>query len=171
MIAFDADEFAAASAHAARAAAIFTTLHDPWGELESGLLIAQVALARGDAGAGTLVADCDLVALDEAEPRQHRHLTRAWLAQSGGDWGKAADEIERARTAYRDWGQVGDHTPALLKRLAKLQWEGASRGKIGSWLQGVERSEADLSRFLVDAPSSPSSTTAVAASPSSPEEP
>ena len=157
MLAFDDDDFAGASIHAARASTLYATLHDPWGELESGLLIAQIALAKGDAGADALVADCDRILLDEAEPRQHRHITRAWLAQRGGDWAGAADEIERARTAYQDWAQTADHTPALLKRLSKLEWEGPSRGRIRSWLQGVEKSEADLSRFLVDAPSSPSS--------------
>jgi hypothetical protein len=155
MLAFDGDVYDEASLHAGKAAAIFAKLQDPWGELESSLIIAQVALARGDGGAATLVADCDRIVLDEAEPRQHRHLTRAWLAQSASDWGLAAEEIEKARTAFHDSAQTGDHTPALLRRLSKLDWQGPSRGRIGSWLQGVERSEADLSRFLVDAPSSP----------------
>jgi hypothetical protein len=155
MLAFDEDTFDEASAHAASAAKIFARLRDPWGELESSLLIAQVALARNDKAASKLVADCDLVKLDEAEPRQHRHLTRAWLAQRAGDWTAAAAEIEEARSSFHDWVQTGDHTPALLKRLSKLHWEGPARARIGSWLQGVERSEADLSRFLVDAPSSP----------------
>ena len=156
MIAFDDDSFDAASSHASKASTIFAKLRDPWGELESSLLLAQIALARGDSpGAAKIIAACEQVTLDEAEPRQHRHLTRAWLAQRGGDWSLAATEIERARTSFHDWVQTGDHTPALLKRMAKLDWEGPSRGKIGSWLQGVERSEADLSGFLVDAPSSP----------------
>jgi hypothetical protein len=155
MLAFDADDFAAASTHAERASRVFARLSDPWGQVESSLLLAQVALARGEEAAASLVAACDGVVLDEAEPRQHRHLTRAWLAQTRGDWSLAADEIERAKTAFPDSAQTGDHTPALLKRLAKLPWEGAARGHIGSWLQGVERSEADLSRFLVDSPSVP----------------
>jgi hypothetical protein len=155
MIAFDADEFDVAAAHAARAAVIFAKLKDPWGELESALLQAQVALATDDPNAKKLVKACDRVVLDEAEPRQHRHLTRAWLAQQEQDWTAAADEIEKARTAFHDWGQTADHTPTLLQRLSRLHWEGPSRGRIASWLQGVEKSEADLSRFVVDAPSSP----------------
>ncbi len=155
MLDFDADEFEGASVHAERALAIFTRLQDPWGQLEASLLLAQVALARGDADAPARVAVCDQAVLDEAEPRQHRHLTRAWLAQTRGDWRMAADEIEHARSCYHDWVQTGDHTPALLKRLSKLTWDGPARGRIGSWLQGVEQSEADLSSFLVDAPSTP----------------
>jgi len=155
MLDFDADDYPGASAHAQRAASIFERLNDPWGELESSLILAQVALARGDSDAEARVAACDKVVLDEAEPRQHRHLTRAWLAQLTGEWRMAAEEIERARASFHDWVQTGDHTPALLKRLSKLDWDGPARGRIGTWLQGVERSEADLSRFLVDAPSSP----------------
>jgi hypothetical protein len=155
MLAFDEDAFDDTEAHAARAAAIFANLRDPWGELESSLLLAQVALARGDSMASALVADCDRVVLDEAEPRQHRHLTRAWLAQQQGDWTRAAKEVDGARGAFADWAQTGDHTPGLLRRLSKLDWQGSSRTRIASWLEGVEKSEADLSRFLEDAPSSP----------------
>jgi len=155
MLAFDADDFRDATKHADAAARLFARLHDPWGELESKLILAQVALAKGDAAASGLVAACDTIALDEAEPRQHRHLTRAWLAQKNKEWITAADEIEKARTAFHDWAQTADHTPALLKRLAKLEWQGAAKGTLSSWLQGVEKSEADLSRFLIDAPSTP----------------
>jgi hypothetical protein len=155
MIAFDRDDFASASRHAERAAGIFARLSDPWGQVEASVLVAQIALAKGDKNAAKLVSASDGVALDEAEPRQHRHLTHAWLAQTKGSWTEAADEIEKARTAFADWGQTGDHTPALLRRLAKLTWEGPARGQINGWLSGVERSEADLSRFLVDAPSAP----------------
>jgi hypothetical protein len=155
MLDFDANEYDGASLHAERALLIFTRLQDPWGQLEASLLLAQVALGRGDADAQARVALCDEVVLEEAEPRQHRHLTRAWLAQTRADWRVAADEIELARSCYHDWVQTGDHTPALLKRLSSLKWDGPARGRVESWLQGVEQSEADLSRFLVDAPSTP----------------
>jgi hypothetical protein len=155
MIAFDRDDFPGAATHAERASRIFAKLSDPWGQVEASLLLAQIGLARGDKDAAKLVTASDGVVLDEAEPRQHRHLTRAWLAQTKRDWAAAADEIEKARTAFADWGQTGDHTPALLRRLSKLPWEGPARGQINTWLQGVERSEADLSRFLVDVPSAP----------------
>jgi tetratricopeptide (TPR) repeat protein len=143
MVAFDTDDFAAALAHAEVAARIFDSLHDPWGELESKLLLAQVALARGDADASRLVAACDAIALDEAEPRQHRHLTRAWLAQKEARWDDAEEEVDRAYHVFQgDWTQTGDHTPALLKRLAGLPWSGSAPMKIDLWRRGIERSEA-----------------------------
>ena len=146
MVAFDTDDFGTASAHAQVAARIFDVLRDPWGELESKLLLAQVALARGDASAPPLVAACDAIFLDEAEPRQHRHLTRAWLAQQEGRWSRAEEEVDQARDVFRgDWTQTGDHTPALLKRLSQLTWSGNAPTKIENWLQGIERSEVSLS--------------------------
>ena len=47
MIALDTDDYAAAAAHARVAQKIYDRLQDPWGALESQLLLAQVALARG----------------------------------------------------------------------------------------------------------------------------
>ncbi len=143
MVAFDTDDLAAASAHAEVAATIFDSLHDPWGDLESKLLLAQVALASGDAKASPLVAACDAIQLDEAEPRQHRHLTRAWLAQREGRWVQAEEEVDQAHHVFRgDWTQTGDHTPALLKRLSRLTWSGGAPTKIDLWLRGIEGSEA-----------------------------
>ena len=40
---------------------------------------------------------CDAIRLDEVEPKQHRHLTRAWLAQKEARWTEAAQEIDKAR--------------------------------------------------------------------------
>jgi hypothetical protein len=157
MVALDTDDYEAAAAHAEVAARIFDTLHDPWGELEAKLLLAQVALGRGDVEASKLVAACDAIVLDEAEPRQHRHLTRAWLAQKEERWKNAEEEIEHAKNAFGgDWTQTGDHTPALLKRLVRLDWTPPVHSKIDRWLEGVERSEVDVSRGLSDAPSAPS---------------
>jgi hypothetical protein len=154
MIAFDSDDFESASAHAQVAARLFDVLQDPWGELESKLLLAQVALARGDAEAAALVAAGDSIQLDEAEPRQHRHLTRAWLAQKQERWSDAEAEIEQARTVFGGgWSQTGDHTPALLKRLVRLAWNEPAHTKIDRWLQGVERSEVEIA---VASDSSPS---------------
>jgi hypothetical protein len=142
MVAFDTDDFATASVHAEVAAGIFDSLHDPWGELESKLLLAQVALARDDSQASPLVAACDAIVLDEAEPRQHRHLTRAWLAQKEGRWVQAQEEVDLAHHVFRGAGtQTGDHTPALLKRLASLTWSGGASVKIDLWLRGIESSE------------------------------
>jgi serine/threonine protein kinase len=150
MIALDSDDFDAAEAHAKVAFRIYEGLEDPWGELESRLLLAQVALARREERAGSLVGACDRVVLDEAEPRQHRHLTRAWLAQQEGRWADAAAEIDQARAAFvvsspegggvraaEARARTGDHTPHLLVRLAQLPWEGAALGKIEAWEQQI----------------------------------
>jgi hypothetical protein len=160
MVALDWDDYDAAEAHARMAFKIYERLHDPWGDLEARLLLAQVALAKGDDGADSLVAACDVAVLDEAEPRQHRHLTRAWLAQRRGRWADAAVEIDAARGAFvvaasdgeprtpRSRGaravasaeaasRTGDHTPHLLARLARLEWIGPALGKIELWLAEV----------------------------------
>jgi hypothetical protein len=150
MVALDWDDYDAAEAHARVAFKIYERLQDPWGNLEARLLLAQVALAKGDDRAEALVAACNRATLDEAEPRQHRHLTRAWLAQRRGLWGDAAVEIDAARAAFvvsaADEGggpiaearaRTGDHTPHLLARLARLEWVGPALGKIESWLAEV----------------------------------
>ena len=151
MIAFDSNDYTAAEAHAHVAFQIYERLEDPWGELESRLLLAQIALGRGDGHAEAFVAACDQVVLDEAEPRQHRHLTRAWLAQMAGRWGDAANEIDQARAAFvvsspegggaravEARARTGDHTPHLLERFAALAWEGQASGKIDAWLTQIK---------------------------------
>jgi serine/threonine protein kinase/tetratricopeptide (TPR) repeat protein len=143
MIALDTDDQAAASAHAHVAAKIYDRLQDPWGELESRLLLAQVALARGEEAASRLVLDCEKIKVDEAEPRQHRHLTNAWLAQVDARWSDAATELDRARSAFGDRARTGDHTPHLLARFAKMVWLGPALAKIDSWLQAIERAGQD----------------------------
>ena len=68
------------------------------------------------------------IVLDEAEPRQHRHLTHAWLAQSEQRGATPPNEIDRARAAFGDKARCGDHTPQLLKRFVKLAgWAPRSR--------------------------------------------
>jgi len=153
MIAVDSDEHDAAEAHARVAFKIFERLQDPWGTLEARLLVAQVALARDDPRADSFVAACDRAVLDEAEPRQHRHLTRAWLAQQQGRWAAAAEEVDAARVAFvfpageRDvvatpFGEArvrtGDHTPHLLLRFARAAWVGPAAGKIDAWLRQLD---------------------------------
>jgi hypothetical protein len=153
MVALDKDGFDAASAHAGVAAKIFNALQDPWGKLEAKLLLAQVALARGDADARALVAACDAIQLDEAEPRQHRHLTRAWLAQREARSKDAEEELEQARLVFGgDGTQTGDRTPALLKRLARFEWSASMRAKLDAWLEGTERSEVDVTLRLGETP-------------------
>jgi len=145
LIAIDTDDFAAGGAHASVAAKIFERLQDPWGDLEARLLLAQVALAKGDADAKDLVQECERIVLDEAEPRQHRHLTLAWLAQLEHRWQDAANEIDRARAAFGDKARCGDHTPQLLKRFSQMSWLGPSAGKIEQWLDLVENANPDES--------------------------
>jgi tetratricopeptide (TPR) repeat protein len=143
MIAIDTDDYAAGAAHAGICTKIYDRLQDPWGELESRLLLAQVALAREDANAERLVLECDQIAVDEAEPRQHRHLTRAWLAQKDGRWQDAAQELDLAREAFGDRARSGDHTPHLLLRFSKLVWLGPALSKIDAWTHQLERAAID----------------------------
>jgi serine/threonine protein kinase/tetratricopeptide (TPR) repeat protein len=149
MIALDADDFPAAEAHARVALGIYDRLQDPWGQLETKLILAQVALAQRDDVAEALVVACDEIIPEEAEPRQHRHLTRAWLAQQQERWTDAAAEIDAARAAYftnssedragtTESAQTGDHTPHLLLRLARLTWSGTGLSKIESWIRQIE---------------------------------
>jgi hypothetical protein len=145
LIAIDTDDFAAGGAHASVAAKIFERLQDPWGDLEARLLLAQVALAKGDPQAKDLAQQCERIVLDEAEPRQHRHLTLAWLAQTEERWQDAANEIDRARAAFGDKARCGDHTPQLLRRFARMDWRGPSAGKVDSWLELVENANPDES--------------------------
>jgi len=143
MIAIDTDDYAAAAAHANVCVKIYARLQDPWGELESRLLLAQVALAKDEPGAAKLVAECDRIAVDEAEPKQHRHLTRAWLAQKESRWSDAALEIDRARAAFGDRARTGDHTQHLLARFAKMMWLGPALSKIDQWLAQINAAAAD----------------------------
>jgi hypothetical protein len=139
MIAIDTDDLAAAQAHALVTQKLLDKLQDPWGELESKLLLAQIALARDAAEAPRLVAECEQIVLDEAEPRQHRHLTNAWLAQKQQRWNDAAAELDRARAAFGDKARCGDHTPHLLTRFSRLVWVGPALSKIDAWMQIIER--------------------------------
>jgi hypothetical protein len=145
LIAIDTDDFAAGGAHASVAAKIFERLQDPWGDLEARLLLTQVALAKHDPQAKQLAADCEKIVLDEAEPRQHRHLTLAWLAQLEGRWHDAANEIDRARAAFGDKARCGDHTPQLLRRFARMTWDGPSSGKVEGWLEIIDGANPDES--------------------------
>jgi hypothetical protein len=169
MVALDSDHFDAADAHARVALKIYEPLQDPWGALEAKLLLAQLALARADPGAAGLVASCDEAAPEEAEPRQHRHLTRAWLAQTEQRWSDATIEIDAARAAYApangdagaprptDVGaRTGDHTPHLLVRLAGLEWpDEEAPTRIESWLIQID---AAAGRPPSSAPTSPRGT-------------
>ena len=174
MVALDSDEHDAAEAHARVAFKIYgAAAGSPGASLEARLLLAQVALARGTTiGAETLVAACDRVILDEAEPRQHRHLTRAWLAQTvTGQWTAASAEGSTPRrSAYvvsspegggvraaEARARTGDHTPHLLTRLAHLEWVGPALGSIESWL-AADQGSAGCGRQAIAVQEHPSLT-------------
>ncbi len=143
MIALDTGDYAAGEAHAQVARKLYERLQDPWGDVEARLLVAQVALARDDDGAREILAECERIQLDEAEPRQHRHLTLAWLAQKDSRWGDAANEVEKARVAFGDRARCGDHTPQLLHRFARMVWLGPALPKIDAWLQVIDGANPD----------------------------
>lgn len=139
MVAIDAAEPSLAQEHAEAAARIFERLADPWGQVESHVLFAQIALDRGDADRARehLVA-CEGVAVSEAEPKQHRHLTQAWLAYHEGRFHEAAKEIEAARAAFKD-SRTGDHTPQLLARFARMSWPKPAGSRVAGWLRALGR--------------------------------
>ncbi|MBK6513918.1 MAG: protein kinase [Polyangiaceae bacterium] len=134
MIAIDQDRADQAEEHAGAAALLFDKLADPWGVVEVGLLKAQVALARGDAETARehLIA-CEAVALVESEPKQHRHLTKAWLAYHEGRFHEAAKELDAARAAFKDPIRTGDHTPMLLERFAAMGWPKPAGQRLDTW--------------------------------------
>jgi serine/threonine protein kinase len=127
-----------AEVHARASGALFDRLADPWGQVEAGLLLAQIALSRDDteAARGEVIA-CEAVALSEAEPRQHRHLTLAWLALCEGRTQDSAREIDQARAVFKDASRTGDHTPGLLARLAKLATQKALQQRIVAWQRTI----------------------------------
>jgi serine/threonine protein kinase len=141
MVALDAGSSSAAEEHARAAGAIYARLCDPWGEVETRLLVAQVALDRGDASSARdhLIA-CEAFALAEAEPKQHRHLTLAWLAYHEGRFQDAAREIDQARAAFKDAVRTADHTPQLLERFARMGWPKPASTRIAAWRRAIGRS-------------------------------
>jgi serine/threonine protein kinase/tetratricopeptide (TPR) repeat protein len=143
MVAIDTGELDTAAIHAEAARAIYENLADPWGIVEAKLLFAQIALARGDDSARRLVEDAAAFELDEAEPRQHRHLTAAWLANTEERWDDALRELEAARSAFGDTRRTGDHTPHLLARFARMAWLAPVAQCVESWLATIERQSAD----------------------------
>jgi hypothetical protein len=140
MIALDTGALAAAEEHARAASKIYMRLADPWGEVESRLLFAQVALDRGDAEtAREQLITCEAFALAEAEPKQHRHLTLAWLAYHEGRFQDAAREIDLARATFKDATRTADHTPQLLDRFARMGWPKPASTRISAWRRALGR--------------------------------
>jgi hypothetical protein len=134
MIGIDTDELEMAEAHGERARRVFAELGDPWGVVETKLLLCQVALARGDLlRAERLFEECQRVSIEEAEPRQHLLLTRAWLEAEKGTLEPALRSIEAAASVFGPKTRAGDHTPHLLSRLSRFQWTTAARERLDTW--------------------------------------
>jgi hypothetical protein len=101
---------------------------DPWGMVESKLLLAQASLARGAPDARERVEACDVTGLQEREPVQHWHLTRAWLAHREGRHLEALLELEEASVVMG--GGLGDHATQLFTRLSSMPWPEPLRERV-----------------------------------------
>jgi hypothetical protein len=142
MVELDAGHTDRAEAHAKAAASMYDVLADPWGQVETKLILAQIALDRGFAEqAREQLIVCEAVALAEAEPKQHRHLTLAWLAYHEGRFLDAARELDAARASFKDAGRTGDHTPGLLQRFARMGWPKPAGARIAAWLRTIAAAE------------------------------
>jgi hypothetical protein len=134
MIGIDTDDVEMAELHATRAHKIYARTNDPWGVMETKLLFCQIALFRHDsARARELLEECSRIAVEEAEPRQHFLLTRAWLEAENNDLDQALESIEAAADVFGPRTRAGDHSPHLLARLLRFRWPPSARGRIDSW--------------------------------------
>ncbi|MEZ4220068.1 MAG: protein kinase [Polyangiaceae bacterium] len=134
MIGIDTDDLDMAELHCAQATQIYTRMGDPWGMLESKLLAGQIALARRDVESATkLLAEAEALQVEEAEPRQHCLLTRAWLYWMQDEHDKAFEALEAAGEVFGDRSRAGDHTPHLLARLSRMPWPEHARQRIEAW--------------------------------------
>jgi hypothetical protein len=123
-----------AEIHAELASSIYRQMSDPWGALESTLLRGQVALAKGQTDvAKRLLDQASKIQVEEAEPRQHYLLTRAWLEIATGDPDRAFYSIEAASEVFGERSRAGDHTPHLLGRLSRLSWPEHAKSRIEAW--------------------------------------
>ncbi len=127
-----------AEVHARAAGVLYSRLNDPWGKVESLLLLAQVGLFRNDTTAARdALIRCEAIALAEAEPKQHRHLTLAWLAAAEQRWVDVVRELDAARRTFRDTTQNGDHTPQLLRHFDRMTWPEPAAGRVKQWVRAI----------------------------------
>ncbi|HEX2733752.1 MAG TPA: protein kinase [Polyangiaceae bacterium] len=123
MVALDTDNLDAGELHADRAERLYAQIRDPLGVVEARLLRAQLALARRDLpNARRVLMQAREISVKEPEPRQHYLLTRAWFQFESGDTVSAEEALNAAPTVFAHPWHVGDHTPHLLARLARLAW-------------------------------------------------
>ncbi len=140
MNALDSGHPNTAEVHASAAAALYERLNDSWGKVESLLLLAQVALYRGDtAAAREALIRCEAFAVVESEPVQHRHLTLAWLSHAEGRHDEAVRALDEARRAFKDRSRSADHTPQLLRLFARSGWPEPGHSRIEQWLKTIPR--------------------------------
>jgi serine/threonine protein kinase/tetratricopeptide (TPR) repeat protein len=134
MVGLDTDDVDMAELHADRALRIYGKTNDPWGVMETKLLLCQVALFRHDtARARELLEECSRIAVEEAEPRQHFLLTRAWLEAENNDLEQALESIEAAAEVFGPRSRAGDHAPQLLSRLFRYRFSDHARGRMDAW--------------------------------------
>jgi hypothetical protein len=134
MIGIDVDDLDMAELHLGRAKQRYDELSDPWGAVETRLLSCQIALVRHQqAEAVELLAECAAIEIEEAEPRQHYLLTRAWCQAAGGDMDHAFESIEAASEIFGERLRAGDHTPHLLSRLSRFAWPAHAMHRIEAW--------------------------------------
>jgi eukaryotic-like serine/threonine-protein kinase len=134
MIGLDTDDIEMAELHASRAHKIYAKTNDPWGVMETKLLFCQIALFRHDTARGReLLEECSRIAVEEAEPRQHFLLTRAWLEAENNDLDQALESVEAAADVFGPRTRAGDHSPQLLTRLLRYRFSDHARGRIDAW--------------------------------------
>jgi hypothetical protein len=103
--------------------------------LEAKLLKAQAYLAHQEREkAGRILAQCEQIPIQEAEPRQHFLLTRAWYSLLKGDPDGAYDHLEAASEVFSQRSRAGDHTPHLLGRLSRLVWPAHAHERLDAWM-------------------------------------
>ncbi len=145
MIAIDQEDASAAGKHARAALDLFEKLGDPWGILESRLLLAQGALLRGALDEATAeLATCDAIDATEAEPQQHRHLVHAWLDAMKNEWVAASEAIAAAQHVFADPRKMADHAPQLVARFEAARWNEPAGSAVHAWSEtlGVHRMSA-----------------------------
>lgn len=147
MIAIDTDHPHTGAKHAQRAEQLSADMRDPVGLVEARLLRAQAALAiRNFEAAREALAGARELPVRAPEAQQHYLLTRAWFQLGVGDAEGAQEALRAAPSAYEKPWQVGEHTPHLLARLARLEWPLAQTlADIEEWRRIIDahaRSEA-----------------------------
>lgn len=134
MVGIDTDDVEMAELHSERAHRVFSKTGDPWGIVEAKLLMCQAAMVRHDLRrAERLLEDSQRISLEEAEPRQHLLLTRAWLEAERGELDSALESIEAAADVFGPRTRAGDHAPHLLSRLWRYPWSPEARERIDAW--------------------------------------